>query len=283
MPTVIQNIVLQNAQGKPFLADVHFLANGQPKPVIFFCHGFKGFKDWGAYHQVGNAFAERGFVFVRFNFSHNGTSTDKPTEFVDLEAFGRNTFSLELDDLGAVIDAVTKYKLPTPAQEIDTENINVIGHSRGGGIAILKAAEDPRVKKAATWAGVNEFGKFWRQDEMDRIKRDGVVYVTNSRTNQMMPIYWDVYEDYFHNLERLHIPTKVKQLSKPLMVIHGTADETVAYTAAAEMKEWNDTIELVPVKNADHNFGAKHPWAENSLPVHLHFVIEETANFFEGK
>lgn len=282
MLTVIPNIVLQNKHGKPFLADVHFIANGKPKPVIIFCHGFKGFKDWGAYHLVGNAFAERGFVFIRFNFSHNGTSTDKPTDFVDLEAFGRNTFSMELDDLGAVIDAVAEYKLPTPAQEIDTERINILGHSRGGGIAILKAAEDPRVKKAATWAGVNEFGKFWRDDEMERIKRDGVVYIANSRTNQMMPIYWDLYEDYFNNLDRLHIPTKIKQLAKPLMAIHGTADDTVAYNTAAEMKEWNQNIELVPVKNADHNFGAKHPWVESNLPVHLHFVIEETAIFFKS-
>jgi pimeloyl-ACP methyl ester carboxylesterase len=282
MVTVDRNILLQGKHGRAFLADAHYIADGQLKPVVIYSHGFKGFKDWGANNLVGNAFAERGLVFIRYNFSHNGTTLERPTDFGDLEAFGNNNFSIELDDLGTVIDAICNYKLPTAPKETNTDEIYLLGHSRGGGITILKAAEDDRVKKIATWASVNEFGKFWREDEMERIKRDGVVHVTNSRTNQMMPIYWQIYQNYFDNLDRLHIPTKVKQLNKPFLAVHGTADETVAFTTAAEMKEWNENVALLPVKNADHNFGAKHPWLEDALPPQLHFVVEETANFFKA-
>ena len=43
-------------------------------------------------------------IFVKINFSHNGGTVSQPIDFPDLEAFGQNNFSLELDDLGLVID-----------------------------------------------------------------------------------------------------------------------------------------------------------------------------------
>ena len=76
----------------------------KPQPLVIFCHGFKGFKDFGCWDLVAKAFVEAGLAFVKFNFSYNGTTVDDPLNFGDLEAFGQNNFSIELDDLGAVID-----------------------------------------------------------------------------------------------------------------------------------------------------------------------------------
>ena len=67
--------------------------------MVIFAHGFKGFKDWGAHNLVASHFAENGFRFLKFNFSHNGTTIDRPTEFTDLIGFSDNTFSIEFDDL----------------------------------------------------------------------------------------------------------------------------------------------------------------------------------------
>ena len=49
---------------------------------------------------MADRFADAGFVFVKFNLSHNGTTIEHPIDFVDLEAFGNNNFAKELDDLG---------------------------------------------------------------------------------------------------------------------------------------------------------------------------------------
>ena len=38
-------------------------------------------------------------MFVKFNFSHNGTTLESPSDFKDLESFGNNNFSKELYDL----------------------------------------------------------------------------------------------------------------------------------------------------------------------------------------
>ena len=73
-------------------------------PMVIFVHGFKGFKDWGTHNLLANYFAANGFRFLKFNFSHNGTTADCPVDFADLIAFSENTFSIELQDLNNVID-----------------------------------------------------------------------------------------------------------------------------------------------------------------------------------
>lgn len=93
------NKVLTRPAKKPMVYDVFFIPSQKPKPVIIFCHGYKGFKDWGAWNLVAKAFAKAGFFFLKFNFSHNGGTIEDPIDFPDLEAFAQNNFSKELEDL----------------------------------------------------------------------------------------------------------------------------------------------------------------------------------------
>ena len=276
-----KNIILQSPHGRSFLADIFCEENNAPKPVVILTHGFQGFKDWGAYDLMAEKFAQEGFVFVKYNSSHNGTTIEQPMDFADLEAFGHNNFSIELDDLGVVIDWVCSETFPINKNEVDTERIYLIGHSRGGGIVMLKAGEDKRVKKVSPWASVNEFGKYWKHDQMEKIKGDGVIYVTNGRTKQRMPVYWQMYEDYFAHMKRLYIPDVVKSLSIPMLIIHGMTDETVPYQSAEELKEWKPDAELLLLEGANHIFGAQHPWTEDHMPADLNKAISETVRFFK--
>jgi len=277
-----RNIQLASKHGRFFLADVFYKASDERKPIVILSHGFKGFKDWGVFDLVATEFVRNDFVFVKFNFSHNGTTTEHPLDFVDEEAFGQNNFSKELDDLGVVIDWLFSEKFPVNKSEIDRDKVYLIGHSRGGGITILKAAEDNRISKLVTWASVNEFGKFWKQDEMKSLQEQGVIYVENSRTKQRLPIYVQMYENYFANIDRLHIPSAVKHLSIPLLLIHGTNDEAVPLLSSLEMKEWQPNAELLVIENANHVFGAKHPWTEEELPNDYEQVVKATLDFFKS-
>ncbi len=276
-----RNIILQSKHGRPFLVDVYYNKDGEKKPVIIFCHGFKGFKDWGPFDLVADKFVEAGFVYVKFNFSHNGTTVDHPVDFADLEAFGNDNLSIEMDDLGVVIDWVCSGSFPVAQTEVDTGKLYLMGHSRGGGISILKTKEDARVKKVCTWASVNEFSKYWTDEELEKIKRDGVVFVGNARTKQMMPIKWQMYENYFANLNRLFVPDAVKQMQVPFLIIHGTKDETIPVEAAIEMKEWNNKSELLLLENSNHNFGGKHPYNENTLTPDLETAVNASINFLK--
>ena len=144
-----KNIQIEGKHNKPILCDLFFQDDQKPKPVVIFCHGYKGFKDWGAWDKMAETFAEKGYFFVKFNFSHNGTTPENPTEFLDIEAFGDNNYSIELDDLQSVIDWLLVPDFPDAIQ-IDVSHINLIGHSRGGAIAIIKAANEKRITRLVT-------------------------------------------------------------------------------------------------------------------------------------
>ncbi len=277
-----RNIVLQGKHGRPFLADVHYQDTGSKKPVVVFSHGFKGFKDWGPYDLIAQRFAGAGFIFVKFNFSHNGTTIDHPVDFIDLEAFGNDNLSIEMDDLGIVLDWIFSSEFPVKTGEADLENLYLMGHSRGGGISILKAHEDVRVKKLCTWGSVNEFSKYWSKEELEQIKHDGVIFIPNTRTQQMMPMRWQMYENYFANLSRLFVPDAVRALKIPLLIIHGTKDETIPVECAIEMEKWNDQAQLLLIENSNHNFGGKHPWAKNELTSDLEIAVNATVEFFKN-
>lgn len=231
---------------------------------------------------IADKFAEQGFVFVKFNFSHNGTTVDHPVDFVDLEAFGNDNITIELDDLDMVINWIFSNDFPVMDNEINRDELYLMGHSRGGGISILKAREDKRIKKLCTWASMSEVGKHWKDDQLSKIKHDGVIYVPNARTNQMMPIKWQMYENYFANLDRLYIPDAVKQITIPFLMIHGTKDETVPVEDAIEMHALNKNSQLYLVEGSNHNFKAKHPWdSKAELPHDSQLVIDETIRFFK--
>lgn len=263
------------------MGDVYYKKDGLKKPVLIFSHGFKGFKDWGPFDLVADKFVEAGFVYVKFNFSHNGTTVDHPVDFADLEAFGNDNLSIEMDDLGVVIDWVFSNRFPVSSNEFDLEKLYLLGHSRGGGISILKSKEDARVKKVSTWGSPNEFSKYWSEEELEKIKREGIAFIGNARTKQMMPIKWQMYENYFANLSRLFVPDAVKQMQIPLLIVHGTKDETIPVEAAIEMSQWNNKSELVLLENSNHNFGGKHPYNENALTNDLETAVKATIEFFK--
>ncbi|MBN4066130.1 prolyl oligopeptidase family serine peptidase, partial [Candidatus Amoebophilus asiaticus] len=248
---IIGNIPIPSKHDLSVIVDAFYEQTQKPKPVVFFSHGFKGFKDWGHFNLIASYFAEKEFVFVKFNFSHNGTTLRQPTEFVDLEAFGNNNFSKELDDLGTVIDWIlspdNEY---IDRLEIDVNKIYLLGHSRGGGISILKANEDERVKKLVTWSAVNDFEAGWTEETMAVWKKEGVITIENSRTKQSMPLYYQLAEDYHNNQDRLFLPDAVKNLNIPYLIIHGTNDESVPHKQALEMKEWNANAKLLSIEGA---------------------------------
>lgn len=282
MATLIneQFSILSTKHSKPILADIRFKPDNDPMPLIIFCHGFKGFKDWGHFNYIAGDFADRGYVFLKFNFSHNGTTVDHPQDFRDLEAFGHNNITKELDDLGDVIDAVMEDNPSLPEAPIDKKNIFLLGHSRGGGIVILKASEDERVTGTCAWAPVDDFKKRYSGEILEQWKKTGVYNIKNSRTNQDMPLYYQLVEDIYNNDVRTNIPNAVKNLRTPLLAIHGTKDETLDFLNTRSMKNLNSSLQIELVEDANHTFGGSHPWTSNALPKHTQQAMEATDQFF---
>ncbi|MDB5208466.1 MAG: alpha/beta fold hydrolase [Flavisolibacter sp.] len=277
---ITKNILIDGAGGKPIALDI-FYTDGPPKPAVIYAHGFNGFKDWGRFDMIATQFAEAGFCFIKFNFSHNGGTPEAPEDFVDLEAYGKNNYTKELYDLQKVIDWVLMESNPYKAV-IDSNKVLLIGHSRGGGIVLLKGAEEKRIKAIATWASVSQcktpWGS-WPDDRMQKWKETGVEYYSNSRTKQQMPLYYQLHEDYKNNRERLDVLKATKELAIPILICHGTADEAVPVMNAHLLHEAAKGAELFLVES-DHVFGRKHPWTGSNLPEAMQAVVSKTIQFF---
>lgn len=249
------------------------------KAVVIFIHGYKGFKDWGCWNILQRCFVDHGFGFVKFNLSHNGGTTQQKIDFPDLEAFGRNTYSKELFDIHVITNETDRLI----KQELELNiPIYLLGHSRGGGDAVLYAASDKRIQKVISLAGISDIGsRFPVGEELEFWKEEGVRFVENTRTNQMMPRYFSMYEDFIGNQESLNIERAARSLDIPFLQIHGDMDTSVSIHEGIELADWTNT-ELKIIKGADHTFSSCQPWDLSTIPEDLEKAIEAMFVFFNA-
>jgi pimeloyl-ACP methyl ester carboxylesterase len=277
----LDNIIIDGSSDKSILVDVILKVNKQAKQVVVFCHGFKGFKDWGPFNKIAAHFAEQDIVFVKFNFSFNGTTINDPVNFNDLKAFGNNNFCLELDDLSLVLDWIENcHEL---VGEIDISKISLFGHSRGGSIAMLKSAEDSRVSKVVSWASPSNFlDKLPKKEKLAKWKKLGVAYVYNGRTKQNMPMFYQFYENCKKFANRLNIQNAVSMISIPHLLVHGSEDSTVLLCEAENIISWSKNAQLHVIDGSNHVLGGFHPYDLDKFPQDLQEAIDITIIFLKA-
>lgn len=271
-----ETYTIPGSTGRPMLADLTYDDANPTAPLVIFAHGIRGFKDWGTHNLVADHFAANGFRFLKFNFSHNGTTVAEPTEFADLIAFGENTFSIELDDLGSVIDFACSGSATPPAN-----GVYLIGHSMGGGISIIKTAEDTRVKRLVTMAAISSFYNLWPKQSEEQWKLQGVMYMRNGRTGQDMPYKVDMLRDLEKHPERLNICRKASAVPQPWFIVHGDKDTSVPLSHAEELRAANPQAKYLVIDGADHVFNASHPYLENDIPEPLRQFCDQAIGFFK--
>jgi dienelactone hydrolase len=244
-------------------------------PCLIFIHGFKGFKDWGFGPYIGNYFSSKGFFVLSFNFSHNGVG-ESLTEFDELERFAENTFSLELEELSQLIDAYFNGFFGGTSNN----RLGLLGHSRGGGISLLTAKQKPEVSAVTIWSSVSTFDRYSkRQKEVWRKK--GVIEVLNSRTKQIMKLNVSLLNDLEENKgDKLNIENTVRELNKPLLIVHGEQDLAVPVGEAEKLYSLadKDLTEIYLVPAAGHTFDIKHPFAGTNEK--FEGILDKTYQFF---
>jgi uncharacterized protein len=255
----------------PIWIDIRSAARPESRPAVVVLHGFKGFKDWGMFPPLTERLARSGFTAVSFNFS--GSGADDAGDFTLPERFGHNTFSAELSDTRLVLDALYAGELGVPPPG----TTGLIGHSRGGGIAVLHAAQDVRVQALVTWAGISTVER-WGAEDRAAWRAAGRTSILNARTGQTLPLYIDVLDDIERNASALDIRSAAGKVRIPWLIVHGHADESVAFAEAqALVTSSSGTARLLEVKGGGHTFGAAHPW-RGSTPE-LEAVFDATLNW----
>jgi dienelactone hydrolase len=246
-----------------------------PWPVVVILHGFKGFKDWGMFPPTARKLAERGLATVAMNASRNGVA-EKLEEFTDLEGFARNTPAREVGDVRRVVDAVAAGEL---GGQLDAGQIGLLGHSRGGGVVVLAASRDERVKAVVTWASISTFYRYTER-AMAEWRKKGRMDVPNARTGQVLWLDRSVLEDLEARREEYDLKAACRRLTVPLLCVHGECDEAVGVEDSKRLVEWAESKEkrLVVIPGTGHTFGAAHPWNGRSLAWER--AVEESGSTF---
>lgn len=257
----------------PIRCDLRVPQGPARRTAVILCHGFKGFRTWGSFPHLARALAARGHAAVSVDFSRNGVGADG-VDFSALELFAEQTHTRNVEEIRMVVDAVAAGELIPGVREI-----GLWGHSRGGGEAVLAAAQEPRVGALVTWAAVATVHR-WTDEQVRRWRRGETVEVANARTGQQMPIgpaYWRDVEDH---TEKLDIRAAAARVEAPWLIVHGEADESVRVDDAYTLFDMaGENAELLLVEGGDHTFGAKHPYA--GATPELRTAAEATLEWFD--
>jgi len=244
----------------------------RPRPCVVALHGFKGFMDWGFWPAFARRLAGRGFAVVRFNFSGSGHTDAEPFEAP--EAFFANTPSRELEDLERVRTWLTH---AAPAW-LDARRVALVGHSLGGGVALVHAARRGDYRALVGWAAVSTFRRFPREVEA-LWRRQGYFEVPNLRTQEIHRMGTAWLDDIEAHASKLDVRAACARLTTPVLLLHGTQDEAVPLTEGEALRDacrpGLARLEVLP--GANHTFQAVHPL--QGLPAQLGQVFHKTEEF----
>jgi len=174
-------------------------------------------------------------------------------------AWRKNTYSIEKSDLEEILLRASESCKPN-------EKVIVIGHSRGGGVAALAAANS-HVDGIVLLASVSDFARrFPSGDKLEAWRNTDRLEVLNGRTQQVLSHSFSFFEDYTLNSETLNIESAVRSLEVPLLVVHGDSDKAVSDVEGRELANWATQGQFVSIPDTGHTFGTSHPWTDKSLP-----------------
>jgi pimeloyl-ACP methyl ester carboxylesterase len=245
--------------GLTIRGDVRTPDGPPPRSAVLIVHGFKGFKEWGFFPSLAERAAGAGHAAITFNFSGSGvTHFDEVT---DLDAFASNTLTRELKELHLVFELIRDGEL-LPRKP---RTVGLVGHSRGGGDAILHAASHAGVDALVTWAAVSTFGR-WSEETRHEWRERGRVLVLNTRTGRQLPLDVTLLDDYEQNREQLDILLHASLVTAPWLIVHGDNDLTVDVEEARAIARAAHGARLLVIESAGHTFEISHPMGGGGSP-----------------
>ena len=248
------------AEGELIRGNMHlpFDDPGGGLPLLLILHGFKGYKDYGFFPYLTQQLADAGLAAVRFNFSHSGIDDD-PSTFGRPDLFERDSWSNQLTDVQAVLAAAEAGALPH-AERADLSRLAVMGHSRGGVVALLTAGSDRRTKAVVSLSAPSSADNL-TGEQKQAIRQRGYIVSPSSRTGQELRIGCAGLEDLDQNAARLDLPAALGRIDAPLMIVHGATDASVPPACAeAIATAYPGRPEMLILDGASHTFNCVNPF-----------------------
>jgi dipeptidyl aminopeptidase/acylaminoacyl peptidase len=271
-PIAPERIDLEGAAGRTIRGELRLVPDA--RAAVVQVHGFKGFSHFAFVPYLADRLTDAGISVVSFNFSGSGIGEDMET-FTDAEAFEENSYTRELHDLGIVLAHASREGWLGAKH-------GLWGHSRGGGIAILRAARDLDVHALATWAAISTV-KRWPYDIAAEWRERGYIEVANARTGQTFRLGTRVLDEATeHGEGMLDIGRASETLLCPWLIVHGTTDETVHLAEGEQLAEVaGDNAELLRIAGGTHTFNVAHGMRTPS--PQLVEATDATVRFFAAR
>jgi putative redox protein len=220
-----------NRKGLTLNAHLELPANQKPNYYAIFAHCFTCSSSLSAVRNVSRALTQDGFAVVRFDFTGLGRSEG---EFAD------SHFSANVEDL---LD-VHAYM----AEHYDAPSL-LVGHSLGGAAVLVAASKIEAVKAVATVgapATVSHVTHLFSHQVQD-IKEKGNVKVNIGGRPFV------INEDFIAEFDKTDLPAIVKNLRKPLLIMHSPFDKIVGIENAERLyHNAHHPKSFVTLDDADH-------------------------------
>lgn len=228
------------------------------------------FKDWGWFPLVAERIATEGWTAVSFNFSRNGVkgNTDRITDF---DAFEQNSITREILDLGCILKAIREGEIARGLT--DLEKIVLLGHSRGGAVAILSAASDGNIAGLVTWSSVSHFDR-WTQHQKSEWRKIGFLPMARNSAVSPLRLGLTLLDDIEQNREALNLLDAARRVTIPWLILHGREDLVVRFAEAEQLYAAADksTTTLAPLEQVGHTYDGP----EVTEGAAIHRVLSET-------
>lgn len=210
-----KRIQFKNSEGYELSARLDMPANQHPAHFAIFAHCFTCNKNLKAVRQISRALNQMGFAVLRFDFTGLG---DSEGDFAD------TNFSSNVLDLIAAADYLKEhYQAPKL----------LVGHSLGGAAVIYAAAALEEVEAVATIGAPSspEHVQHLIYEDIAEIKKDGVAQVSIGGRS------FKIKKQFLDDLEEQNMANCLRQLKKPILVLHSPHDKTVGIENAAKIYE----------------------------------------------
>ena len=274
---------LPGANGLPILGDTRTPPGGEaPTGTLLIAHGFKGYKDYGFLPRLADAAAAYGLAAVAFNFSHSGME-EREGDFTRPDLFALDTWNKQATDWHALLAAVRAGRVPgAPAGG----PVAFFGHSRGGLSALLAAARLPGTDRPAavvTAAAPADASRLGPEDAA-ALRRGEAIDSPSGRTGQTLRVMpgWLLEQDADpEGHDPVQAAGVLGEAGVPLLVLHGTEDETVDPADASRLAGAAG-VTPVMIEGGNHVFGAPNPMPPGAeVPAATRHLFEEVLGFLK--
>lgn len=217
-------------------------------PLVIICHGFVGSRIGvdRLFVKAARELRELGYMVIRFDYAGCGESTGN---------YGGGGLASLVAQTRRVIDFCLAKDCVDPA------NVYLLGHSLGGAVAVLTAADDKRVKKLILWSPVaypyNDISrivgpKVWKQ-ALENGTADYLGYPFTS--------------SYFLELNGFHPLQATKRFTGDVFVVHGSSDDILPadYCFLYQRAFWlrsDGQCDKEVILGADHTYSSNQAYGQ---------------------